>query len=230
MDTQSVIQHLCTESCCADGDDNRKIKCSKCKRFVHYTCTNLPIYQLRLFYTKNYRGFICVSCVEVPADFKEILENQSESMIDTYKREIQACESIMVQKNSEEKFISGLKNLKEEQKAAHQEKDLGSLLEKRFNEVEKNIDGTQTLVEEMKKSGEVFKLFFDWYKTSQYILQTSLFRTTSRIDILINPARIFNRCINIDVTIIYLFHFFLDSIVWEGNIIHFDDETFKKEW
>lgn len=159
MDTESDIQNLCTKSCCADGDDDRKIKCSKCKRSVHYACTNLPIYQLRLFYTKNYRGFICVSCVEVPADFKKMFENQGESMIDTYKREIKACESIiMVQKDNEEKFISGIKKLKEERKIAHQEKDLVSLFQKRFDELEKKIDGTQTSVEEMKKSGEVFKL------------------------------------------------------------------------
>ena len=44
-----------------------------------------------------------------------MVENQRESVIHTYKREIKACESIiMVQKDSEEKFISGIKKLKEE--------------------------------------------------------------------------------------------------------------------
>ena len=66
-----------------------------------------------LFYTKNYRAFICVSFVEVPANFKEMLENQSESIIDTYKREIKVCESIIkVQKDNEEN-ISDMKKLKE---------------------------------------------------------------------------------------------------------------------
>ena len=39
-----------------NGDNDRKIKCSKCKRSVHFICTNLPMYQQHLFHTKNYRG------------------------------------------------------------------------------------------------------------------------------------------------------------------------------
>ena len=77
-------------------------------------------------------------------------------MIDTYKREIKACENIiMVQKDNESKLISGLKKLKENQKAANQEKDLVSLFERRFNELEKKIDDTQTSMKEIKKSGEL---------------------------------------------------------------------------
>ena len=40
--------------------------------------------------------------------------------------------------------------MKEEQKAAHPEKDLVGLFEERLDELEKKTDGTQTLVEEMK--------------------------------------------------------------------------------
>ena len=69
-----------------------------------------------------------------------MLENQSESMIDTYKREIKACESIiMVQLDNEENFNSGIKKLKEEQKAAHPEKDLVGLFEKILDELEKKM-------------------------------------------------------------------------------------------
>ena len=51
-------------------------------------------------------------------------------MIDTYKREIKACENIiMMQKDNESKLISGLKKLKENQKAANQEKELVTLFE-----------------------------------------------------------------------------------------------------
>ena len=58
-----------------------------------------------------------------------MLENESESMIDTYKREIKACESIiMVQLDNEENFNSGIKKLKEEQKAAHPEKRFGGFI------------------------------------------------------------------------------------------------------
>ena len=44
-----------------------------------------------------------------------MLKNQSESMIDTYKREIKACESIIVVQKKE-KFISCIKKLKEEKR------------------------------------------------------------------------------------------------------------------
>ena len=63
----------------------------------------------------------------------------------------------MVQKDNESKLINGLKKLKENQKAANQENDLVSLFERRFNELEKKIDDTQTSIKEIKKSGELIK-------------------------------------------------------------------------
>ena len=54
-------------------------------------------------------------------------------------------------------MISGLKKLRENQKAANQEMDLVSLFEIRFNELEKKIDDTQTSMKEIKKSGELIK-------------------------------------------------------------------------
>ena len=105
------------------------------------------MYQLRLFHIKNYQCFICVNCIEVPDEFREMVKTQGESMIDNI---------IMVQKDNESKLISGLKKLKENQKAANQEKDLVSLLESRFNELEKKIDDTQTSMKEIK-SGELKK-------------------------------------------------------------------------
>ena len=49
------------------------------------------------------------------------------------------------------------KKLKENQKAANQEKDLVSFFERRFSELEKKIDDTQTSMKEIKKSGELIK-------------------------------------------------------------------------
>ena len=60
-------------------------------------------------------------------------------------------------KDNESKLISGLKKLKENQKAANQGKDLVSLFERRFNELKKKIDDTQTSIKEIKKSGELIK-------------------------------------------------------------------------
>ena len=52
-----------------------------------------------------------------------MVKNQGDSMIDTYKREIKACENIiMVKKEKESKLTSGPKKLKENQKSAYQKR------------------------------------------------------------------------------------------------------------
>ena len=105
---------MCSQTNCIDGDEDKKIKCTKCKRLVHFT--NLPIYQLSLFFPKGYRGFISVSCVEIPEEFKEKFERQETKKVATLKREIHACESIiMVQRENESKLISGIKQMKEKE-------------------------------------------------------------------------------------------------------------------
>ena len=51
---------VCTDTSCIDDDDDKKITCTKCKRSVHFLCTNLPIYQLRLFFYKELpRIYLC---------------------------------------------------------------------------------------------------------------------------------------------------------------------------
>ena len=67
---------LCTQmSCCLDDEDQYKLECVECKRLVHYMCTDLPLYQLQLLLTKNYRKFVCVNCVEVPDYLTKITPN-----------------------------------------------------------------------------------------------------------------------------------------------------------
>ena len=62
----------CTVTICADDKDIYKLKCKECKRLVHYTCTQLPTYQLQLFLFKSYRQYICVNCINVTKDLDEI--------------------------------------------------------------------------------------------------------------------------------------------------------------
>ena len=38
----------------------------KCSRLVHYTCTQLPTYQLSQFLTKGCRRYVCMQCTHVP--------------------------------------------------------------------------------------------------------------------------------------------------------------------
>ena len=60
-DNQNNMNQVCTESRCTDGDAEKKIVCRKCKRAVHFVRTKLPTYQLKLFYTKNYRCLLYTS-------------------------------------------------------------------------------------------------------------------------------------------------------------------------
>ena len=95
---------LCTETSCTEEDDEGMIKCSKCKRAVHFRCTKLPFYQLRLFFTKSYRTYVCVNCGTVPEEFQKFCQNQEENLFEQLKREVDACENIIkVQNENQEK-------------------------------------------------------------------------------------------------------------------------------
>ena len=56
LDGSICASKVCTQEKCIGGDDENKITCNKCKRAVHFVCTKLPLYQLKLFFTKDYRG------------------------------------------------------------------------------------------------------------------------------------------------------------------------------
>ena len=82
--------------------------------------------------------FICASCVEIPEDFKTTYNNQEETILNHCKREIKACENIiMVQKENENKLINGIRKMKQNQN----EKDdhLKRTMESKFDEFEKKI-------------------------------------------------------------------------------------------
>ena len=62
----------CTQAACRDDNDINKFECEKCNRFVHYRCTNLPLYQIQRYLTKNFRKYHCVSCVKIQPSLKNI--------------------------------------------------------------------------------------------------------------------------------------------------------------
>ena len=71
-------------------------------------------------------------------------------MIDTYKREVGACENIiMVQKDNESKLINGIKKMKEKEKNNIQGKDLIDLIEHKFKQLEGKLH--ETLNDRVKK-------------------------------------------------------------------------------
>ena len=87
--------------------------------------------QVSLFFTKNYRGFVCVNCVKIPVELKEKFNNHEKSIYKNLKREVNACENItMVQKENESKLINGIKKLNAKHKKESREHDLVELIEK----------------------------------------------------------------------------------------------------
>ena len=56
---------VCTLSCCTDEEDIYKLRCSECKRLVHYKCTQLPAYQLYRLTITGYRKYICMNCTDI---------------------------------------------------------------------------------------------------------------------------------------------------------------------
>ena len=57
------------QSCLIKKNDD-VLKCSRCERFVHYECTDLPVYQLQLFLTDKYEYYICVNFVTIRISLK----------------------------------------------------------------------------------------------------------------------------------------------------------------
>ena len=64
----------CTQSsCCINEIDENKFQCATCKRYVHYRCTALPLYQIHLFTSKSYRNYICINCTNVPEHLTNVI-------------------------------------------------------------------------------------------------------------------------------------------------------------
>ena len=40
LNKSKIDNHLCTTTSCNSDNDEKKIKCTKCKRFVHFVCVH----------------------------------------------------------------------------------------------------------------------------------------------------------------------------------------------
>ena len=96
-----------------------------------------------IYFLRRIIGDLCVNSVKVSKEFQELFKKQGESMIDTYKREVGACENIiMVQKDNGSKLINGIKKMKEKEKNNIQGKDLIDLIKHKFKQLEKKLHDT----------------------------------------------------------------------------------------
>ena len=55
------------------GSKNITLQCRKCHRYVHYSCSRLPAYQIQLCLSFKERSYQCPNCIKVsPEIFKEL--------------------------------------------------------------------------------------------------------------------------------------------------------------
>jgi len=97
----------CSETMCKHDDDNLRIKCTSCKRSLHYACTGLPAYQLQFFIKKGKRKYTCINCSPGAKELAQKVNEQSQRISsNTYSnKEIRACENIIKAKNENEKRL-----------------------------------------------------------------------------------------------------------------------------
>ena len=55
----------CTTTKCTSREDEDRLQCRKCKRYVHYECTQLPLYQLQIFVNTYNDQYTCPNCVRI---------------------------------------------------------------------------------------------------------------------------------------------------------------------
>ena len=90
-------ENHCSETRCKDDDGIMKIKCTGCKRLLHYACTGLPAYQLQFFIKKKgNRKYTCINCSPGAKELSQKIYEQSQRITScTYSsKEIKACENI----------------------------------------------------------------------------------------------------------------------------------------
>ena len=56
-----IYANICTANCGHEADP-KMIECKKCRKYTHFSCTQLPTYQLAQFMVKNYSKYVCANC------------------------------------------------------------------------------------------------------------------------------------------------------------------------
>ena len=103
----------CTqEACVVTENEEHTFQCFPCKRFVHYRCTGLPLYQIQQFNTKNYRNFYCSSCVQIPEHLKNIIPHRP---LPAHSKEAADLSKKLKDKQTEIDSLAGTNRILQEQ-------------------------------------------------------------------------------------------------------------------
>lgn len=63
----------CTQSC-SNENDSCMILCNKCRKWTHYSCSQLPLYQLYILISSS-RRYTCELCTIISPDFTSKWQN-----------------------------------------------------------------------------------------------------------------------------------------------------------
>ena len=127
-----ALRGQCTNERCEDDQDKHRLQCKECKRWVHYTCSRLPLYQIEYFVRKSrYRNFVCESCTTIQPSLLE------------------ACIEISTVETSKSEIDFNILK-KDHTKLFNEAKDLQNRLEIKNNECTKLELSRKTLIEKIE--------------------------------------------------------------------------------
>ena len=133
----------CMNDLCNNADNEEMFECTKCKKLIHYECTNLPAYQVALFLLPKHRGFRCEFCVKVSDSLKEkcavINKKQADAMIS------QRDDRLQLQTDRIASMMEVISNLRSR----------AGLFDDELKEKETLIKEQKVLIEKMKAPKEV---------------------------------------------------------------------------
>ena len=69
-----ITNKTCTTNCKNEDNDNM-LFCNTCAGWVHYDCTNLPLYAMYSLITTK-RKYTCQNCVSIPSEFLQNMERR----------------------------------------------------------------------------------------------------------------------------------------------------------
>ena len=89
ISTENIHVHCTKEKCNINLKETSHgiLICRKCKREVHYICSELPPYQIQLCLTSKSRSFQCQNCVKVPEELRKKCVQEEQEKVKRLEKE-----------------------------------------------------------------------------------------------------------------------------------------------
>ena len=97
----------CTPKKCTSEKVEDKLQCRQCKRYVHYECTQLPLYQLQIFVTAYNDQYTCPNCVRITRSLTNKVGKNTYHMM---QRELENKNDIIQKLTNEVKKLNNISN------------------------------------------------------------------------------------------------------------------------